>query len=218
MGVLRGQRHRPVHAGELRSSPEGSASVLSRDAALSLGVRRDQVTHVLSRGGVRPPAGASWSRTRSPTRSRSRSSSGMYAPDRGRVRGSPSGGCARRGREAPSCFPHSLALGGSRGPVIALVAAVVAMSMAGRRSWKAHFRPGRAPARGDPVRGHASAPARSKDRYLMTTEDVSIGGRLDAAGGGMLAVSRWLSIRSARGRARRERATSPTRTTWSSRY
>jgi O-antigen ligase len=79
-----------------------------------------------------------------------------------------------------------LALGGSRGPVLALLAAVVAMSMASRRSWKAL---------GLTVLLLAAVPfvglqlpGEIKERYL-TTEDVSIGGRLDAA---QAALSRWL--------------------------
>ena len=79
-----------------------------------------------------------------------------------------------------------LALGGSRGPVIALIAAVVAMSMAGRRSWKALGLTVLLLAAIPFVGMHL--PGEIKDRYL-TTEDVSIGGRLEAA---EAAVSRWL--------------------------
>jgi O-antigen ligase len=79
-----------------------------------------------------------------------------------------------------------LALGGSRGPVLALIAAVAAMSMAGRRSWKVLGLTVLLLAAVPFVGLHL--PSEIKERYL-TTEDVSIGGRLDAA---EAAVSRWL--------------------------
>jgi len=79
-----------------------------------------------------------------------------------------------------------LALGGSRGPVLALIAAVVAMSLAGRRSWKtlvlAVILLAAVPFIGSQL------PDEVKERYL-TTEDMSIDGRMFAA---EAAVSRWL--------------------------
>jgi O-antigen ligase len=79
-----------------------------------------------------------------------------------------------------------LALGGSRGPVIALMAGVVAMSLVGRRSWKTLVLAVLLLAAVPFVGIHL--PDEIKERYL-TTEDVSIGGRVFAA---EAAVGRWL--------------------------
>src|SRR5262249_53837101 len=76
-----------------------------------------------------------------------------------------------------------LALGGSRGPVLALIAAVGAMSMAGRRPWKTLVLGGLLLAAG-PV-GGPRLPDRVNGRYLrpeggsMTGPRGGPGGRVD---------------------------------------